>query len=141
MPNRTVAARPEGAAAEFCDVQQDLEAALEFVLRHGLARRVIVWGSSYSAALVFRLAAEHPDRVVGLLPFSPASGGPMAACRAREWLDRLTVPAAVFRPAAEMARASSIKQRPACDTARMTRPRQPRPDCQSTSCFQSPDLS
>ena len=36
------------------------------------AERIIVWGSSYSASLVLRLAAEHADEViVGVMAFSP----------------------------------------------------------------------
>jgi pimeloyl-ACP methyl ester carboxylesterase len=30
-----------------------------------------VWGSSYSAALVFRLTARHPDSVAAVMAFSP----------------------------------------------------------------------
>ena len=36
------------------------------------SRKVIVWGSSYSACLVFVLAAKHPGEIAGLLSFSPA---------------------------------------------------------------------
>ncbi|KPF79751.1 hypothetical protein IP88_01545 [alpha proteobacterium AAP81b] len=47
----------------------DLEAALTEARRRG-ARRVIAWGSSYSAALVFELAARHPE-IGAVLAFSP----------------------------------------------------------------------
>ncbi len=33
--------------------------------------KTIVWGSSYSSALVFVLAAKYPDDVDGILSFSP----------------------------------------------------------------------
>jgi dienelactone hydrolase len=49
----------------------DLEGALAYT--HALAPggRIVVWGSSYSAALVFILAAKHPGEVDGVLAFSP----------------------------------------------------------------------
>lgn len=109
--NRTVATLPAGTSTAYCDTYPDLVAALDYVTTHDLADDVFVWGSSYSAALVVRLAAEHPDAVAGALAFSPASGGPMASCRARQWLDRIRTPLAVFRPASEMARTASVEQR------------------------------
>jgi dienelactone hydrolase len=47
----------------------DLEAALTWAEGEGY-RRVLAWGSSYSASLVFRLAAEH-ESVTAVLSFSP----------------------------------------------------------------------
>ena len=47
----------------------DLEAALAWGRTKG--EPVIVWGSSYSAALVFLLAAKHPGEIAALLAFSP----------------------------------------------------------------------
>ena len=32
---------------------------------------MVVWGSSYSSSLVFKLASEHPNGVIGVLSFSP----------------------------------------------------------------------
>ncbi|MBI1774753.1 MAG: alpha/beta fold hydrolase [Proteobacteria bacterium] len=49
----------------------DLEAALLWARSTGRSGPAIVWGSSYSAALVFLLAAKHPDEVKALLAFSP----------------------------------------------------------------------
>ena len=108
--NRTVAGLAAGVPTGFCDAYPDLQAALDYVMAEGLADDVFLWGSSYSAALVFRLAAENPGKVAGLLAFSPASGGPMEHCRARMWMDDVTSPVYVFRPASEMERASSIEQ-------------------------------
>ena len=47
----------------------DLEAAL--AQARGQGGRVAVWGSSYSAALAFVLAARHPGEVACVLAFSP----------------------------------------------------------------------
>ena len=109
--NRTVAALPAGTPDTYCDAYPDLVAAVGAVAEAGLAERVFVWGSSYSAALAVRLAAEHPERVAGALAFSPAAGGPMAECRAREWLGRLQAPLLALRPASEMGLASTQEQR------------------------------
>jgi len=47
----------------------DLEAA--FAWAQTQKTPVIVWGSSYSAALVFVLASRHPGAIAALLAFSP----------------------------------------------------------------------
>lgn len=59
--------RPNG----YLDAYPDLEAALKYAKSELKATRVIVWGSSYSASLVFRLAAEHPKEVNAVLAFAP----------------------------------------------------------------------
>jgi dienelactone hydrolase len=69
----------------YVDAQRDLEAAFAWASRRG--RPVILWGSSYSAALVFRVAAQHPGKVAALLAFSPGeyleTGPSVAAAAAR----------------------------------------------------------
>ncbi len=109
--NRTAASLPVDVPDDFCSAYADMKAALAYVRERGLAEEVVVWGSSYSAALVFRLAAEHPGDISGVVAFSPASGGPMASCRAREWVDRVTAPMLVLRPRAEMDNPSALEQR------------------------------
>lgn len=59
------------AGTDYLEAYADLQAALKYATQKLKPRRVIVWGSSYSASLVFRLAAEHPDEVAALLAFSP----------------------------------------------------------------------
>lgn len=65
-PNLTAAAlaRP----ASYGDARKDLEAALAWAEQRKLP--VVLWGSSYSAALVFLVAAEHPE-VRAVIAFSP----------------------------------------------------------------------
>lgn len=58
-----------GRPAGYLDAQRDLEAALAWGREQGLP--IILWGSSYSAALVFRVAAAHPQGVKAVLAFSP----------------------------------------------------------------------
>jgi dienelactone hydrolase len=69
--NETV--RHLGHSAEYSDALKDMEAALAWARSSGNNGKVLVWGSSYSAALVFVLTAENPDEVAGVLSFS--SGG------------------------------------------------------------------
>jgi alpha-beta hydrolase superfamily lysophospholipase len=65
--NQTAAAL--GRQASYVEAEQDLEAALAWGRKRKLP--VILWGSSYSAALVFRVAARHPKEVKAVLAFSP----------------------------------------------------------------------
>ena len=109
--NKTVAGLSEGTPTGYCDAYPDLKAALDHVLGSKLADKVVVWGSSYSAALVFRLAAENPEHVTAVVSCSPASGGPMEACRGREWADQIEARVLVLRPQSEMARESSVEQK------------------------------
>lgn len=109
--NRTMDRMPEDTAAEYCDAYADLKAAVDYVVEQNLADRVVVWGSSYSAGLVFKLAAEYKDRVSAVLAFSPASGNVMDGCRARDWLHEVEAPVFALRPASEMERESSLEQR------------------------------
>ncbi|MEP9357770.1 alpha/beta hydrolase [Sphingomonas sp. KR3-1] len=58
-----------GKSADYLAAKQDLEAALAWAGDKKLP--VILWGSSYSASLVFLLAAEHPGQVKAVMAFSP----------------------------------------------------------------------
>ena len=69
-PNETVAARG-GASYSFDEAYADVEAALAWALAQAPQRPIIVWGSSYSASLMFLLAAEHPGEIAAVLAFSP----------------------------------------------------------------------
>lgn len=109
--NRTVAGLADNANPGYCEAAPDLQAALDYVIDNNLADDVIAWGSSYSGALVFQLAVDNPDLVAGVIAFSPASGGPLASCRARMWVREIGVPIFVLKPASEMARESSLEQR------------------------------
>lgn len=109
--NQTVRDLPVDAVRGYCDVYADMDAALGYLARNDLADKTVVWGSSYSGALVFKLAASHPERIAGIIAFSPSTGASLNNCRARDWLDALSAPAMVLRPQAEMERESSQAQR------------------------------
>ena len=68
--NRTAAEL--GREAAYDDALPDLLAALAWGRAHCDGAPLLVWGSSYSAALVFVLASRHPAQVQGLLAFSPS---------------------------------------------------------------------
>jgi len=55
----------------YLDAYKDMIAALKFVKDKFAKGKIIIWGSSYSAALVFKLAAEHQNLINGVLAFSP----------------------------------------------------------------------
>jgi alpha-beta hydrolase superfamily lysophospholipase len=69
MFGTNLTASRRGGAPTYNDALHDLEAALVWSRQTHLP--IIVWGSSYSAALVFKLAARHPTEVSALLAFSP----------------------------------------------------------------------
>ena len=72
VPNHTHRrAKRRKMATGYHDAYADLEAALRYATKVLKPQDIIVWGSSYSASLVFRLAAEHPDEVDAVLAFSP----------------------------------------------------------------------
>jgi dienelactone hydrolase len=68
----------------------DLEAALAWARTHWPGVRPAVWGSSYSAALVFVLASRHPADISAVLAFSPGEYLPGVSVRAAA--ARVTVP-------------------------------------------------
>lgn len=67
--NKTVAAL--GRSSSYEAALQDMEAALLWGKAKANGAPLLVWGSSYSAALVFVLAAKHPADMQAVLAFSP----------------------------------------------------------------------
>lgn len=94
----------------YCDAYPDLEAALQEAGRRGFSGEKIIWGSSYSAALVIRMAVEHKKELAGVLAFSPASGEPMQGCRPDDYFKEVSLPLLVLRPQSEMEREGAQKQ-------------------------------
>jgi alpha-beta hydrolase superfamily lysophospholipase len=99
--NRTVSRNP-AKDWKYCDAYPDLVTALDYAKALIPRRRVIVWGSSYSATLALRLAAERPSDFSAVLAFSPASGPPMGECQPVPYAAQVTMPALVVRPRAEL---------------------------------------
>jgi dienelactone hydrolase len=69
QPDRT--ASQFGKEADYRAALPDLEAALAWPVAQGCPSRSIIWGSSYSAALVFLVAARRPSAVAAVMAFSP----------------------------------------------------------------------
>ncbi len=65
--NETVILR--GKPGTYLEAKQDLQAAVHWARDQRLP--IFIWGSSYSAALVFLVAAQNPADVSGVLAFSP----------------------------------------------------------------------
>lgn len=99
--NRTVDALPPESDYAYCDVYPDLEATLGYAIGEGFHGPRIVWGSSYSATLAIQLAYRNSGNVDGVLAFSPASGGPLQACRPEPYAEKLAAPLLVLRPESE----------------------------------------
>lgn len=97
--NRTMQA--VGGDPHYCEAYPDLEAVLDHARSIADELPVISWGSSYSGALVMRLAAERGDELAGLLAFSPAGGEPMGACPADVFAGDVSIPTFVLRPSSE----------------------------------------
>lgn len=67
------AARSKAAnkGGDFVDAEQDIIAAVKHAQANLSTGKLLLWGSSYSAALVLRVAGEHADMVDGVLSFAP----------------------------------------------------------------------
>lgn len=81
----------------YCRGVPDLDAALEWAVAARPSRKAILWGSSYSAALVVQLARQRPNDVAGVVSFSPATGEPMASCEPEPAARGLAMPLVAFR--------------------------------------------
>ncbi|UXP31534.1 lysophospholipase [Reichenbachiella agarivorans] len=55
---------------KYSDAYQDIEAAATYAQTQ-TTNKVIIWGSSYSAALVLKYAGDYPSAVQAVLAFSP----------------------------------------------------------------------
>jgi dienelactone hydrolase len=88
--NRTVKAL--GHSTGYRAALPDLQAALDWA-RANDTGKIIVCGSSYSAALVFLLAANNPGKVAGVMAFSPGEylGSRHAVSDAAEKLKNVAV--------------------------------------------------
>lgn len=100
-PNRTLAGAPEPAGWSYCDARPQLDAVVAHARTVAAGRPVVLWGSSYSGALVVRAAADGAP-VSRVLAFSPASGEPMEGCRPETVATRVAVPLLVVRPSGEL---------------------------------------
>lgn len=72
VKNETTAlAQKEGKPINYTDAEQDIIASLEYARNNFAEGKLIAWGSSYSAALVLKVAGDHPTLVDGVVSFAP----------------------------------------------------------------------
>lgn len=65
-------AKKSGKSVRYVDALQDVEAALVYARSLvGNKVKIIAWGSSYSAALVLKVAGDRPELANAVLSFSP----------------------------------------------------------------------
>lgn len=55
----------------YLDALPDLEASISYVKSKNAKGKLIIWGSSYSASLVLKIAGDNPGIVDGILAFAP----------------------------------------------------------------------
>ena len=55
----------------YTDAIQDIEASIEYAKKYYAKEKLIIWGSSYSSALVLVVGSKHLKDVNGILSFSP----------------------------------------------------------------------
>lgn len=96
-------------STDYLAAYADLEAALLYARKELGARRIVVWGSSYSASLVLRLAAEHSDEVDAVVSFSPGEYFErQGASYIQSFAKRVTQPLFVTSSKTERAQAEPI---------------------------------
>lgn len=61
----------QGMSTSFEDVIPDLEASFDYAKRQIKSRKIIYWGSSYSASLGFYMVSKHPKDYKALITYSP----------------------------------------------------------------------
>ena len=64
-------AKKTNKATEYVNAIPDMEAAFSYVKNQIKPGKIIIWGSSYSSALVFYLGSIHSKDISGILAFSP----------------------------------------------------------------------
>ena len=70
--NETAAkAKASKKGQDYIDAEQDIIATIQYVKQDLAKGKIILWGSSYSSALVLRIAGEQPESVDAALAFAP----------------------------------------------------------------------
>lgn len=109
VPNRTLEALGIERLA-FCEVLPDILASVDYAAATYPNAKKILWGSSYSSALVLNAATNKKDDITAVLAFSPAQGDFMGECQPNDFANKLTVPTMILRPASEMKSEASQMQ-------------------------------
>ena len=67
----TKSAKKLNKATKYVNAIPDLEATINYAKTNLKSKNIIIWGSSYSAALVLYIASQHTSDIKGVLSFSP----------------------------------------------------------------------
>jgi pimeloyl-ACP methyl ester carboxylesterase len=94
----------------YCDAYNNIEGALDFIIKSGFTGKKILWGSSYSASLAIQLASKRQRDINGVLAFSPTAGNSMKACPAINYFEEIKIPLILLRPPNEMKNPNSKNQ-------------------------------
>jgi len=60
-----------GMATHYVDALPDVIAALKYARKNYPKSKITAWGSSYSAALVLKVAGDYPELIDAVIAFSP----------------------------------------------------------------------
>ncbi len=74
----------------------DMEAALDWIKEAGYTGKTLLWGSSFSAMLQFKLAAERSQGIDGLISFSPGEYNEADTTMLKDWVGKVSVPALII---------------------------------------------
>lgn len=93
---------------DYLDALTDVEAAYLYV-KYGInPEKIILWGSSYSAALMFYMGSEHHKNLSGILAFSPAEYFKVNGKEIKNFAKRVTSPVFVTSTKSEYPKWKSI---------------------------------
>ena len=71
---------------------QDMEAALKWSNTNHPESKIVVWGSSFSAMLQFKLGAEHPEEIDGMVSYSPGEYHETDTLMLSRWTPKINHP-------------------------------------------------
>jgi len=77
---------------KYPDAIPDVEVALKYVKNELRASKIIIWGSSYSAALVLYLGSQYPNDIDGILSFSPGEYFKIDGNEIKSYTSKITCP-------------------------------------------------
>jgi len=95
-----------GESAEYAEAYPDMEAALNYAIKRKY-KKIMLVGSSYSAALAIVLASKNPDKVIAVAAFSPGEYFPDKN-RIKMAAARLNVPLYITGARNEMKRVEEV---------------------------------
>jgi alpha-beta hydrolase superfamily lysophospholipase len=64
-------AQQEMKPTKYVNAYQDMEAAVKYAKKYYAEGKLLIWGSSYSSALVLKYAGDNIDKIDAVLAFSP----------------------------------------------------------------------